>query len=198
MKVVSKLASLFLLAVIPVILLAQPVLASADDAKQFADKVGNEVLGIVQGDMAKGAKHATLKKLFVDYVDTEWVGKFVLGHYWRGIKPAQQQEYLGYYKQFLANSYTKNFEAYGENTSFNITGSKPLKRKGQYLVKMDVVQPTQQVKVDYRLRQNGGSYKIIDIVVEGVSLLATQRSEFSAIMQRKGIDELIALLKKKS
>ena len=54
----------------------------------------------------------------------------------------------------------------------------------------------QAILVDYRLRGDSGAFKIVDITVEGVSLLTTQRSEFNGIVERKGIDGLIEALKK--
>ncbi len=44
----------------------------------------------------------------------------------------------------------------------------------------------QEIKVDWRLRNKGGKYRVIDVIVEGVSMALTQRSDFSSVIQRGG------------
>jgi len=189
-----RLFSILLLA----LLWAAPVTAGEPEARAFAEKIGTDALAILNSAQDAPAKHASLKQLFTQVVDTDWVGRFVLGQYWRKLNPAQQQSYLTSYRSFLAATYTANFEDYAGDTSFKVTGVKPLQRAGQYLVAVDVLRPGQTIKIDYRLHETSGQFHIVDIVVEGVSLLATQRSEFSSVVQRQGIDTLISSLQKRA
>jgi phospholipid transport system substrate-binding protein len=57
---------------------------------------------------------------------------------------------------------------------------------------------TADVLVDYRLRQNAGEWKVIDIVIEGVSLVANFRSQFQDLMAHGGPDKLLATLRQKT
>lgn len=173
--------------------------ASEQAARDFAEKTANEAVEVLSSEKSENAKVGELEKLFVKTVDTDWIGRFVLGKHWRDLDDAQQKSYLKSYQDFLVKHYTANFQEYTKGTQFEITRSKTLK-KGQYMVSMDINRPTnpQPVKVDYRLREKSGKFGIIDIVVEGVSLLNTQRSEFSSVVQRKGVDHLIEQLKSRS
>lgn len=171
----------------------------AEKARSFAEKVGHKALVILKDTgLSKDVKSQKLQSMFLDTVDTDWVARFVLGHHWRKLDQAKQKAYLESYRHFLVKSYTSNFEAYAENTSFEVNGAKPLKREGQFLVAVDVIRPSQTIKIDYRVREDkNDTFKIIDIVVEGVSLLATQRSEFASVVQRQGVDHLIEQLRSK-
>jgi len=65
------------------------------------------------------------------------------------------------------------------------------------VVTMEINDPDgQKINVDYRLRDDSGAFKIVDIAVEGVSLLSTQRSEFNGIIETKGVEGLTEALKK--
>ena len=54
------------------------------------------------------------------------------------------------------------------------------------------------IVVDFRVRPTNGTFKLIDVVVEGLSMLKTQRDEFSSVIQRNGVDGLIASLQESS
>ena len=72
---------------------------------------------------------------------------------------------------------------------------------GEYTVAMQMKSDengSEPVDVNYRVRKQGDTYKIFDVIVEGVGLLTTQRSEFSSVIADKGIDYLIDQLATKS
>lgn len=171
--------------------------ASEKQAADYAMDVGDQALAIISGEGDDAQKKERLSELFVQHVDTDWIGRFVLGHNWRGMSEAQKQEYLQYYRGFLINQYTANFQEYAEGTHFTVTRSRPIgSKQDQFLVSMEIKRGKDQpVYVDYRVRGQNSGFRVIDIVVEGVSLLATQRSEFASVVQRKGIDHLIDKLK---
>ena len=173
--------------------------ASEVSARKFTESTAKQAVKLLASDKSDDAKVESLKQLFVKAVDTRWIGRFVIGKYWRELDKTQQTEYLNNYQKFLVKHYTSNFQEYAEGTEFEVTKTKSLKRKGQYMVSMKINRPTdpQPIKVDYRVRQKSGKSQIIDIVVEGISLLNTQRSEFSSVIQRKGASHLIEQIKAK-
>ncbi len=179
------------------LLFARGGLADEQQAAEYAIDIGNKALAIIADDVEFAAKKAKLAELFVDHVDTNWIGKFVLGRNWRQMSDQQKRDYLRYYRDFLIEQYTSNFQEYAEGTNFKVTKTRPIgSKKNQYVVSMEIERAGQQpVYVDYRIISKNGRFRVIDIVVEGVSLLATQRSEFGAVVQRKGVDYLIARLK---
>ncbi len=172
--------------------------ATEQGARDFSEKIANEAVETLATTQSTASKRKALEQLFTRTVDTNWIGRFVIGKHWKTLSKAQQDEYLVNYKSFLVKHYTSNFQEYAEGTKFAINQSKVLKNS-QYMIGMDIERAgAQAVKVDYRVREKGSKYSIIDIVVEGVSLLNTQRSEFSSVVQRKGVEHLIEQLRSKS
>jgi len=128
-------------------------------------------------------------------VDIDFVAKFVLGRHWRSATDDQRQRYLVAYRPFLKKNYVSRLTRYS-GQKFKVNGARQ-DSDGSYVVTMDIIDPNAaNVAMLYRVVEQGGDYLISDIVVEGVSLLATQRSEFNSIAQSKGVDYLIQALEK--
>lgn len=183
------LASLLVAAAVAV---ATPAIAANPaGAKAFIDKVAGQVLAIVKNEAASTAqKQAKLESLFTDKVDINFVAKFVLGKHWRTATPKQQQEYIAAYRPFILKNYAGRLAKYSGQT-YTLKNARD---DGDASVVTMAIHDTngQDVLVDYRIKGD----KIVDIMVEGVSLLTTQRSEFNGIVENKGIDGLIEALKK--
>ena len=179
--------------------LAMSQAADGNGVRQFIDTTGKQVLGVLNANSSEEAKQKELRQLFANAVDMDWMGKFVLGQGGRKATPEQRAQYQEAYRNYLLARYTTNFSEYS-NSKYIITSVKPA-ADNQFLVGMDIQAPNtdkQEIRAGYRVRNNNGSYKIVDIIVEGVSLLTTQRSEFASVIQRQGMDSLINSLKEKS
>jgi phospholipid transport system substrate-binding protein len=178
--------------------LAMPAAAVNDEAaKAFVENMAAKTLAIVKTDASEAAKQAALEDLFRPVVDVAFVGRFVLGQHWRTATPAQQKEYLAAYGPFLMKNYISRLVKYS-GQQVKVTKAVPDK-DGSVLVTMAITAPNQEkFFVEYRLRPEGKDFKLIDIVVEGVGLLASQRSEFNSVVSNKGLDYLIEALKKKA
>ncbi len=163
-------------------------------ASNFIDGLASQVLAIAKDSaLDKSAKTAKIEALFTDKVDMDFIAKFVVGKNWRAATPAQQSAYIAAYKPFILKNYAGRLARYSGQT-YTLKQSRA--EGNANIVTMEIADPNgQSFLVDYRLRANGGSYKIMDIVVEGVSLLSTQRSEFSSIIDQKGIDGLTEALR---
>lgn len=175
-------------------LISSPLLATGGDAqgaRNFVQSVGERALAVVKEGAGDGTR-AKLEKMFIDNVDIAWIGKFVLGKHWRAASEEQRKQYMENYQRFIVKNYTKNFTDYAGG-DFKVTGARE-ERPGEFLVSMEILRPgAQPVLVDYRIRKNG-EYKVFDIIVEGVSLINTQRSEFGSVVSREGMDRLIEQL----
>lgn len=168
--------------------------AADQEAKAYVDRVANQVLSVVKDDtVAQEDKQSRIEKIFIDKVDIDFVAKFVLGKHWREASPEQKKDYTAAYKPFILKNYAGKLAKYSGQT-YELKSSHT--EDDASIVPM-IIHDTngRDVSVDYRLRSLGSGFKIVDITVEGVSLLTTQRSEFNGIVERKGIDGLIAALK---
>ncbi len=177
-------------------LLAVPAQAgSVDGAKAFVRGVASDVLDIVKGGGSTDAQQEALLGVVNRSVDIDFVAKFVLGRHWRSATDDQRQRYLVAYRPFLKKNYVSRLTRYS-GQKFKVNGARQ-DSDGSYVVTMDIIDPNAaNVAMLYRVVEQGGDYLISDIVVEGVSLLATQRSEFNSIAQSKGVDYLIQALEK--
>lgn len=172
--------------------------ASENEARQFVDGVGKQVLGVVNSQASD--KKQQLETMFTQHVDMDWMAKFVLGAGWTQANEEQRARYVQAYKSYLLSRYTNNFADYA-GSKYTITGVN-IAADGQYIVGMSVEAPKAedtQVQAGYRVHKAAdGQFKIIDIIVEGVSLLTTQRAEFNSVVQKNGIEKLIEQLQVKT
>lgn len=174
---------------------------SVEPASKFVEALGNKAIGIVSDKTtSKAQKQTRLEGLFMDNVDFPWVARFVMGRFWREATADQKDRYVKQYEKFQILHYTSRFSDYTSG-SFKISGARD-DGDGEFTISMQI-QPgdkgSEPVLVDYRVRkQDKGGYKIFDVIVEGVSMITTQRSEFASILSNKGIDALIEQLSAKS
>lgn len=169
---------------------------SPADAQKFIDGVASDVLGVIKTKDSQSAKLSKLEGIFSNAVDIPYVGKYVLARHWNAATPAQQQAYLAAYEPFVIKNYASKLTKYS-GQDYKLKNARST--DSNYVVTMEIVdQGNPSVFVDYTLREAGSSYKVIDIAVEGVSLRATQRSEFNSIVSSKGLDYLISALQKQA
>lgn len=143
-------------------------------------------------------KRQTLSKLFDEAVDTDWIGKFALGHYWSSATPAEQADFLKLYRAYINKRYTSKFsdEDVAHVDDITLTSITP-QEKQQFLAKTRIVQKgDEDVIVDYLLAQNGSSCKVHDITIEGVSLITSQRAEFGSLAASAGVKGVNDAMKK--
>lgn len=178
---------------------AGAAMAGEVEARAFAAQMADTTLHVLRDASLDGvAKQQQLEQIFSRNVDLDWVGRFVLGRHWRTASEQQQQAYLGYYKVFIVRNFTGNLTDYA-NQNYQIKQVRADGATGEYLLTMEVKSPNEPpIYMDYRLREAEGGFKIFDIIIEGVSLITTQRSEFNAVVEREGIDYLITALGKRA
>ena len=180
-------------------LFALPALAAGEDVKAFADKLAGNALVIVKNEkLSEAEKQSQLEALFKINVDIPWVAKFVMGKHWKAATEQQRSDYLSNYEKFILKNYTSKLTSYS-GQEYKILDAKK-DADGDYLLTMEVVSSNgdPNVLMDYRIRKVGTGFKIFDIIVEGVSMITTQRSEFGSVITNQGIEYLIEALKKKT
>jgi len=124
------------------------------------------------------------------------MAKSAMGQHWNKITPAQQQEFTTAFVAFIEDSYLSKISDYtGQQVNF-LRASNDGAQYAQ--VSTDIVQPTgDPIHVNYRLLQNGGTWKIYDVTVDAISIIANYRNQFNRVMNNQGYDVLISDLKKK-
>ena len=138
-----------------------------------------------------------VEAIVYEYFDFVTLSKLVLARNWKQLTPEQQAAFIEEFKQHLSITYGRNLERY-TNERVAVTGERQ-ETGGDYTVKSKILRPNaEDVLVDYRLRQQDGAWKVIDVVIEGVSLVANFRSQFQEVIAGGGPDKLIRLLHEKN
>ena len=184
-------------------ILSTPSAGRADDipaaAAEFVSKLADRVIVILKDkSLDKDGRVKALAAVFLDGFDVRAIGLFVLGVYGHKLTDSERVAYLDVFKEYVVQTYAVRFNSYA-GQSFVVTKNAPDGDTGAW-VTTGIGKPGEEpTEVQWRVRKEGNVYKIIDVVVEGVSLLVTQRSEFAAVLQRNNgnITSLTALMRDK-
>jgi phospholipid transport system substrate-binding protein len=142
-------------------------------------------------------KHRKIEKIAYTHFDFPVLSRLVLGRNWKVLSPAQQDQFVGELKQHLAATYGKGIDNY-HHEHIVITGDRA-EVGGDWTVKTKVVgSGGAGFEVDYRLRQTDGEWRAIDVIIEGVSLVANYRAQFQDIVSNQGAAALIQQLHEKN
>lgn len=182
---------------------AQASAAEVDptQAENFIKKITTEgIEEIINSNVSMAEKDARFTKLFNEYLDLNFIGRFVLGRYWKSATPKQRTEFIDVYRDLNIKTWSKRFDEFkGKRFVFN--GTSPSNSQGQIFVNTTV--PMEQgapAKVVWRVKETGGKLKVIDIIIENVSLAITARNEYTAYIKKSagGVDDLIRNLRQKT
>ncbi len=173
---------------------------NAQAAEKFIkDTTAKGIEQIINANISQTEKDKRFYDLLNGALDLDFIGQFVLGRNWRTATPEQRKEFIAVYRDLNIATWSKRFNEF-KGKNFVFKGTTPSSSKGQIFV--DTVVPMDQgepAKVVWRVREKNGDYKIVDIIIEGVSLAQSARSEYTAFIKNNpgGIDALIADLQAK-
>ena len=165
-----------------------------DFVNKLADNIINDVL---TADVSRDEKLNRFRAEFTEALDLKNIGQFVLGIYWRKATPMEKDAFLKAFMDFTTKSWADRFDSYqGQKIVFS--GVRNAERNQFYVD--STIQNNPPVEVIWRLKQKDNTYRIIDIIVEGVSMAMSYRNEYSAFLQTHGgsVQALTDELKNKS
>jgi phospholipid transport system substrate-binding protein len=174
---------------------AGPRQAAAQDPRAFVAELGHQAIQVLGRNVPSAQRIARFRELFHDDFDVSGIGQFVLGRYWRVATPAEQQEFLRLFQEYIVQSYATRLAEYG-GEPFRVLGTRA--SGNETVVSSEIDRPDgSRVLVDWYLLERGGAPKISDVYVGGVSMKVTERDQFAAVIQRNGgrVDALLAQLR---
>jgi phospholipid transport system substrate-binding protein len=179
-------------------LLGLPSAARAADApREVVELNSQKVLAILNSGGSDDDKIKQLEQLAYSVIDFDTVSRLVLAKYWKQFSPEQRQQFEDEFKRALTVSYGRRIGQFGQEKVV-IVGERqePL---GDVTVQSRIVGgKAGDIKVDYRLRQKDGTWYVIDVIVEGVSIVSSYRTQFQEIIGQGGPDRLLAELHQKN
>lgn len=165
-------------------------------AQAFVGDLAARATEVLNAPISNAQRTEQLRVILKEGFDVEFIARTVLGPPYRDLTPAQREAYVAAFEQWVVATYANQLDNYSGQT-LSILGTEPQGRQdARVSTRVDGLQPP--VHIDWRVRDRDGRVQIIDVEVEGVSMAISQRSEFSSVVQRQGIDGLIALLQERA
>lgn len=172
----------------------------AAKAENFVKNTTQEgLVGIINSNASQAERDARFEKLFNSALDLKFIGRFVLGRYWKTASEAQRDKFIDVYRKLNVKTWSKRFDDF-KGKEFIFKGTSPSSSANQIFVNSVVpMEQAQPANVVWRVKEENGKFKIVDIIIENVSLAITARNEYTAFIKKSpnGLDGLIADLEKK-
>ena len=173
-------------------------LAASEDplqirAEKFIDEMANEAIGFLgNGALSDSQKTSRFKRLLKSKYDMPTIGRFALGRYWRVATDAEKKEYQKLFEKMVVDVYSRRFGEY-EGQTLEVRSSRKDSERDVTVQSFIAADSGPEIQVDWRVRKKAGRYRVIDVVVAGVSMALTQRSEFASVIQRGGGDVAVLI-----
>lgn len=192
----------FIWALLAVCLTAFATTARADgrttDATSFIQSLANETVAVLSDPtIADEERTVYFRDLLRRGFAVELMGRYAVGPNWRTMSPTQRQEYLHLFVEFALGSYASKLSGYSGESVEILKSVAAGDRDTLVRTRIVSAKGSQPIACDWRVRSIDGNPQVIDVMVEGMSLLVTQRAEFSAVLRKRGIEGLFELLREK-
>ena len=178
---------------------AAPPGVNPADAVAFMNQLWDRAVEVLSNKADPAVREARFRQLFHEDFDCTGIARFVLGRYWRAANEAEQREFVKLFEDYAVYVYTARLGDFGGET-FKIRESRS--DGDGVIVSTDIMSPgaLTPLRIDWRLEYGNGAYKINDLIVEGISMIAIHRSEFASVVQRNGgqVGGVIAMMREKT
>ncbi len=188
------------LIVILAILVLTPLQGFAASPKGTVETGVNKVIGIL-GDSAFKAKPKDEKINIIgaeidNFFDFTELSKRTLGKQWRKMSAEQQTEFVQLFKELLQGVYADRLLAYSDQKV--IFDKEIMLKEGRAEVQTYLrTSDGKKIPLFYRLTNKSGSWKVYDMVIEGVSMVKNYRTQFREIISKDSPDKLLQILRDK-
>jgi len=186
------------------VLLFSSAQATIQTAGEVVMNTADEVLARVTSereaiDADPGRIYGLVNDVVIPHFDFVSMSKWVLGKKtWRGASEGQREQFIDEFKTLLVRTYAKALLEYA-NQEIEYLPEESNPSSNLVVIKTKIHQPgTSAVPIDYRMHISGGEWKVVDIVVDGVSLILTYRGSFASEIRKNGLDALIRKLSQRN
>ncbi len=171
---------------------------TTDSAGKFIQNLGERAVNVLR-DKDKttyAEREFAFRNILVEGFHIKTMSRFVLGRHWGKATQEQREAYNDVFIDFIVRVYASRFDSY-DGEVFEIIQALGSEIEGDTIVRTQILRPSggTPIGVDYRVRKINGDYKVVDINVEGISMLHTHRVEFASVINREGMDGLLEELR---
>lgn len=142
-------------------------------------------------------RRGSIEEIAYARFDMYTMSRLVLARAWKRFSPQQREEYVAEFKEYLANNYGGRINRYDQETVEIIKVRE--EPRGDVTVRTRILGGEfEGVLVDYRMRQKDGEWFVIDVIIEGISMVSNFRDQFKEVLSRGGPDHLLQKLREKN
>ena len=169
-------------------------LASFESEEKFVSNFADNAISILSNDSLDASqKNIQFTELVMSSIDMNLISKFVLSKYWKLATDDQKKAYQVAFKQYFISSYANKLDQYSGEKVIIVSSNAA---KKFVIVKSNIVRDgtdTLKIELDWRLLTRDSQTKIIDLSIEGISLIIAQREEFQSFLANNdnSLDALI-------
>lgn len=173
----------------------------ADDGPgAFITRLGNKTIAeLANASMSPSDRETHFRELLHEGFAVQSIGQFVLGKYRRTTAQKTVDEFVNVFETYIVSLYAKQFGGYS-GQKFAVEKVADTTRPGDSMVMTKILSGGDEpMRVDFQVRHVGESFKILDVRVEGVSMVLAQRDEFTSYIAQNGgrVEALIDALRKR-
>jgi phospholipid transport system substrate-binding protein len=153
------------------------------------------IVEVLEAQITQKEKTERFRKLFNELFDIPAIARFVVGRYWRTAQPAEQERFLKVFEDVIVYTWSRRFSEYNGQT-LKVESTAPDGEDG-HIVNSRIVGKSkgESAGVAWRLRKREDGLRVVDVIIEGVSMAITYRQEYSTIIaQQGGVPGLITQL----
>ena len=176
------------------LLAVQATAAEEQQAEGFIQELAfNGIAMLENSSVTPAERELEFRKLVKKGFALEAIGKFVVGRYWRDMSADQQDEYLELFSEWLLKTYANRLGGYSGQKLLVLKSMETDSRYKDVIVstQLDLANGQPPINADWRVRKFNNEFKIIDVSIEGASMVGTQRREFESVIRKVGVDGLL-------
>jgi phospholipid transport system substrate-binding protein len=172
--------------------------AAPEEAKAIVARTLDEVLGVLRNrELAADARRLEVERIAYARFDFATISRLVLARNWPNLSAAQQQDFITEFKRHLTLTYWKTLEDYRDE-DVEVDGVRAEKNSDVTVRTTIPGERTAPIRIDYRMRPADGSFVVIDVIIESVSLVQNFRAQTQEIVAKDGVDALIEKLRQRN
>lgn len=165
-------------------------------AETFIQEMGDHAIEILRASKNLESRRSQFRGLFEKYFSIPTIAKNVLGGYWKKATPEQQKEFIKLFEEKTFNIYTAKLQNYA-NQNFFVTKSRQAGNNTYFVYSLVKSGSEADAELIWKVGYDGKLYRIVDVKVEGISQVTSQRNEYARILATKNVEGLLIELRAK-
>ena len=182
------------------IVLAYTAPAQAANPQDFVQNMGDKAFASLSEEgLSQDQRTERFRGLLNEAFDLPRIARFTLGRYWRTATDEEKTEFIALFEKFVTQAYSNRFQDMS-GQKLNVINAREVSASQAMVLSEIEIPGKAPVKINWRVRSKDDAHKIVDVLVQGISMSVTQRDEFAAVIRKTGgkVDGLIKALRRKT